>query len=371
MVTSIGPILNSFLLRPFWEVNMLTSNSDYNLPPRDINTYGYYGDIKIAASYCGLQYRGLRLNGEWTHGWIPPERNLHPESVIGSTGDARLYRRTRTFYLARQDQVDYLRKFGFTKVKAIGHPFVYLRKPILKRRKGTLLVMPSHSISQSPLFGKDRNIEKYLDYIDGIKGAFSKVVACVHPCDLDYYRPRFFARGIDIVSGAIENDQNSYLRIAILGSSFEFMTTNIFGSHVAYLSYLGCRVSVCGPEPILDGVDQKEIQKLIFYKNAPSCVGIARDLPTALKRSYPFLCVEPRDAIDNSGWAAQQLGECSRLRQADLALQFGWNRPNYDLKGVKRRGRAIVRVASKHLPVTLKRFVRFGHKRVSVESQII
>ena len=70
-----------------------------NTITQDIQANGSYGDIKALAGHAGINYIHAQLKGEWQHGWIPPERNIHPELVIGSCGLSRLDRRSRTFYV--------------------------------------------------------------------------------------------------------------------------------------------------------------------------------------------------------------------------------------------------------------------------------
>jgi hypothetical protein len=280
---------------------------------QDIQLNGAYGDIKALAAHAGINYIHARLKGEWQHGWIPPERNIHPELVIGSCGSSRLNRRSNRFYVARHDQVTFLKKCGYLYVEAIGHPILYVPKPTIPRIPGSLLIMPVHSTIESKT-GQDQAIGAYIEYIESIKDKFTEVSACIHQCDLEYYRNLFDSLGIPIIEGAHENDQNSYARMAALGSTFEYMTTNGFGSHVAYLSYFGARVSVAGPKP---EIDYTKIDELIFYKNCPECIRLIKSATDRISCNYSFLARDPWLAPISSQWASKQLGEEYKITSSE------------------------------------------------------
>jgi len=207
---------------------------------------GAYGDQKAAAIYCAFQDVPHPINGEWQHGWIVPERNIHPEFVIGSDGRSYERRERCTFYVARQDQVDYLRSQGYKKVHAIGLPVLYVQAPQVKRIPGSLLVMPAHSLPETT---EEWDADEYARSINSIAPRFSLVCLCVHKSCIGKgnWVSAFKDVNIQIVEGADERDQNSYLRLASLFNKFEFVTSNDFGSQIAYASYFKCKVSVAGP----------------------------------------------------------------------------------------------------------------------------
>jgi hypothetical protein len=287
-----------------------------SIPEKEIGTSGAYGDIKALASHANLNYKHLRLNGEWQHGWIPPERNVHPEFVVGSSGLSRLYRRSQTFFVARQDQVEFLKSCEYDNVEAIGHPIIYIQKSPVVRVPGSLLIMPTHSTPEGDA-GRDESFYAYIEYIKSIKDRFAEVHACIHQCDIEIYSSPFNDLGINIIKGSLEEDQNSYSRMAYLGQTFEYMTTNTFGSHVAYLSYFGSRVSVTGPKPQINPL---KLKNLTFYNNCDDCIQLAVELHDRLSTAYPFLVKEPWDAESNTRWAQFQLGEVNKLSK-DQAKQ--------------------------------------------------
>jgi hypothetical protein len=275
-------------------------------PSKDLHWPGAYGDIKSLAAYCRKHdYRSLLLDGEWQHGWLVPEKNIHPELVVGFDGESRLFRKSRKFYVAREDQRVFLQQCGYTRVEAIGHPIIYVSRPSARRASGSLLIMPVHSMVESVTI-RDRNFQSYLAYIQAIRHHFDEVSACVHSHDLDYYGKALGELGIKVIEGSLMTDQNSYRKMALLACSYDYMTTNKFGSHVAYFSYYGCRVSVAGPAP---GLDYEHFKDLNIYKNCPECLPLSLSINQSLGTRYPSFRVDPWLAITNIKWAQEQLGE--------------------------------------------------------------
>jgi FkbM family methyltransferase len=294
------------------------------LPLRDYDgACGSYGDHKIAATYCGLAQPPYGINGEWQHGWIGPERNIHPEFTIGGDGKSYVRRKSGTFYVAREDQAKYLRSLGYEHVHAIGLPIVYVAKPELARIPGSLLVMPAHSL---PDTAEDWDADSYAAYIGGIVDRFSEVSLCVHKvcAEKGNWGPAFEALGIQVIEGAEERDHNSLLRMAMLFSQFEFVTSNAYGSHIVYASFFGCKASVAGPRPAWR---RKDYENVPFYKNAPDVLDIVDQWNRGDYWStlYPQFRREPWEAAPLRDWAAWQLGEQCRKTPRELRKLFGWD----------------------------------------------
>ena len=82
---------------------------------------------------------------------------------------------TRCF-VARQDEVAFLKAGGYRKVRAIGLPIIYTKPSGLQRIPKSLLVMPTHSIASDVLVP---STEQYVREIASIKNRFGLVAACV------------------------------------------------------------------------------------------------------------------------------------------------------------------------------------------------
>lgn len=303
--------------------------------PKITDRHNYaYGDNYIAAKYCGLIKIPYQINGEWQHGWIVHERNFHPENVIGSDG-LSYNRKKKKYFVARTDQEKYLKEQGYPNAMAIGLPIVYVQKPEVERIKGSLLVMPVHS---SMLTEENWDDEEYAAYIDSIAQNFTEIVLCLHiSCyNKGNWIDSFKKRNIEAIIGADNNDINSYDRLAMLFSRFEYVTSNQFGSHVAYAAYFGAKPSIAGPKLKRT---RKQYENLIFYKNVPELLEIDEKLENDdfLKKQYPFLFVEPQKAQCLVEWAEFQLGLDQKKSPEQLKKLFGWTFKSLLIRRIKNK----------------------------------
>jgi hypothetical protein len=304
-------------------------NYDINLPPRDYKfKYSIYGDRKIIQKYSGVSliwnfywlYRA-----EWQHGWQPIEKNIHPELVVGGDGKSFEKRKINTYFVARNDQVIYLKSQGYTNVHAIGMPIIYTKPMIQKRIPNSILYMPSHTIAES-----NPDLKKYLsdlkNYLKEIKKKFSIVVVCLHMNEINkkYYNEILNELEISFVAGADPLDANSLDRMGTLFSQFDFMTTDILGSHVVYASYYGCKVSVFGPKRT---ITKKELKNIKFYKNCQKCMKIDINWSSNnfLLSKYSFFDIKPWFAQKKIDWARFQLGEQHKLSPEKMKNIMGLN----------------------------------------------
>lgn len=297
--------------------------SDLKLPPRNYDVRSsLYGAQLIAAKYCSLSAPPWKAEGEWQHGWIVKERNIHPEFVVGYDGKSFGRREKEKFFVAREDQALYLKSCGYKHVVAIGLPVIYLDDNHLDRMVGSLLVMPVHSLLGTTEQWDD---DAYVEYIKSISHHFPKIVVCIHSDCLAKDNWSAFAKaGFDVVSGADPKDTNSLQRMADLFSQFEYVTSNEFGSQVAYASYLGCKVSVFGPRAAFR---KEDWANSTFYKNVPELLDIEEyeNLNSYMFKTYKQFVVNPWQATTNQEWAALELGEQNKKTPSELIRLFGWN----------------------------------------------
>ncbi len=293
-----------------------------SLPERNFASgYCYYGAPSVAADYCGLPREIFSsIKGVWVHGWHPPEHNIHPEWVVGTTGLSRQVRDTQQFWVARQDQADYLKSCGYRYVEAVGMPIIYLPQPAIKRELNSLLVMPVHSLASTR---HNWDFERYADEIVKIKGDFSRVVVCVHPDCIanNYWAPSFLSRGIPVISGAHVADQNSLLRMATLFMRFDYITTNGFGSHLAYGAYFGARPSIYGTVAQYQPDDFKDD---MLYSNCSELLPLVIEFlsNSNLTRTYANLFRYPKEATTLYEWGAFQVGYQHKCTSYQLRKLF-------------------------------------------------
>jgi FkbM family methyltransferase len=309
-----------------------------------------YGAMSVAAAYCGFKGVPCAIRGNWVHGWDPRYREkLHPDFMFGIRTDP-----SEHYFVARKDQEDYLRGEGFPNVHAIGMPVVYLGPPQVRRRPGSLLVMPMHSgnfVTVDPC-----KFDEYAEAIDAIRSDFDEVVICLHPVcwEAGFWVDAFARLGFPIVQGAVNSDRNGLRRVQYLMSRFKFVTTNGFGSHLAYASYFGAKASVYGPfashpeeaftsEPLYSP-HLKLIKKVLH--------GISED---ELRRNCPWFFCHPRDAKENVEWGEAEVGAANKVSPGKLRSLFGWDRATLIKKsfkasvpvGIKQRVRTYLRPADR------------------------
>jgi glycosyltransferase involved in cell wall biosynthesis/tetratricopeptide (TPR) repeat protein len=183
------------------------------------------------------------INGIWQHGVFGPWDLQIPKSTIYNS-PASL---DTLCLVARDDLKAALVELGYRNVQAIGMPFNYLPDKKFDRIPGSLLVMPSHSL----VGFQYRNHDQFLKYAEEIYQAsknFKTTLICLHPnCIKNKLWIREFEHfGFEITFGADTGDLNALERIRSLCAQFEVVTSNDWGSHIAYSLALGCKVSVHG-----------------------------------------------------------------------------------------------------------------------------
>jgi FkbM family methyltransferase len=293
------------------------------LPPPDrvcSSPHIYYGATKVAAAYCGLRWTPKYLKGYWTHGWIPKHLFVDPR-VVGHAGTA-IHNRSKLIWTGRQDEADYLVAHGF-EARAIGLPITYVPERFYQRRARTLLVMPAHSLHYTQ---HQWHFQEYAETIRTIRDDFEDVVVCLHSCCVEngYWVNEFRDLGFPVIIGADPFDQNSLSRIRALMSQVEFVTTNGYGSHLAYAAAFGAKVSIYGQfcETRSEDFDEDP-----YYQENPDLLDKLIPLVSeeGVKNAFPFFFCHPAAAIERGDWGTQQIGSDCRQLPRELRTLFGWN----------------------------------------------
>lgn len=295
-----------------------------------LNLYGLYGANVVAAEYCGLHEPPAPALGTWQHGWMPSYRKpIHPDMVMGTPTDEYPQ---KPYWVARADEESYLRGQGL-KAKAIGLPIVYVSDETVTRIPKSLLVMPAHSLDFTTHAWK---FEEYASEIHSLRGSFSDITVCVHPsCWRNgYWVGAFNKLGFKVIKGASVDDFDSLKNMRQLLSRFEYVTTNGFGSHIAYAAYFGAKVSVYGQYAVLKAED---------YRNAPLYQQNLAILEPALNsvsqqvvmKNYPELFCHPLEAQQKIDWARHEVGHQHKVAPAELRKLFGWNKSAMSIHKVR------------------------------------
>ena len=285
-----------------------------------------YGAKTVVASYCGIAAANAHIPGFWMHGWIPEYHNVNPAFIAlhktETTGIhlpwARdIFDKTDVQLVIRVDQERFLREQGYANVKAIGHPLVYMEQPALQRIKGSLLVVPPHG---EGLRGEgDALVRQYVEYICSLKDKFSLIKLCV---TVDGYIkrdwwPAFEKAGIGYVVSVERSDPDALYRLRHILSRFEYVTTNSYGSIIAYAAFSGCNISVAGPYAELPRqLIEKAHAVIHFPQLLEAQIVICSE--KAFKSHYAELFIEPENSIERTDWGCRELGLQNRLSPGQM-----------------------------------------------------
>jgi glycosyltransferase involved in cell wall biosynthesis/SAM-dependent methyltransferase len=270
----------------------------------------HYGAFHAATSYAGAYLpEPYTIAGVWQHGVFAPWECSNPRLLACSVPQAE----GKPVWVARQDEAESLARIGFRRARAVGLPFVYVPPVGLARLPRSLLIMPGHSLVgwKAP----DRTVyELYADQMREVAKDFARVVVCISPsCQKNGFWVREFTeRGFEIVEGAATSDANALLRMRMLFEQFETMTTNAWGSHVAYALSCGAKVSIHGARPSL------ELSNFMLdtaWKSDP--VSLKNFLSSQMREEERKLLrdfhVEPREAVADVERGDWFLGRNHRL----------------------------------------------------------
>jgi hypothetical protein len=294
-----------------------------------------YGALLIARAYCGISPSGLgTVPGHWMHGWQPAFHSLDPLLVayhkVPGQGEGHDYaaqiareRDDTPQWVSRPDQAEYLAGHGYRHVRAIGLPIAYVPRPDVPRVPGSLLVMPPHGhLTHGP---DDPLAERYADAIADIAGRFAHVHVGISEDDVarQQWTESFRRRGIPVFTTADLGDPNTLVRLRRILSSFEYVTTNGFGSQIAFAAYCGAKVSVYGP---FAEFPRERLESTHVVKIDPRFLETMHHLCTeeVLREQYPFLFVEPDQAIIRDEWGAHEVGAPCTVAPDELRRLFGW-----------------------------------------------
>lgn len=294
------PPVSKFMLRPWGQ----SFGSDY------------YGALQVAADYCGLRKVPSRFLGSWQHGTMPPWQQIQPEIVVCDAP------KSARCFVARQDEVTFLKAAGYREVRAIGLPIIYTQPSGLLRIPNSLLVMPTHSLASHVLVP---STEQYVCEIASIKNRFGLVAACVSASCIDkgLWISQFAEQSIPVIRGAGFTDANALKRMRALFDSFEYVTTDSYGSHVFYALYFGARVSIWGTAT---PVFRENVLSDGCWTPYPEAVDKLLSEETERKGEVYLgpLRVDPWIGVQNVDVGKLMLGHDNKLSPGEMRTAFGW-----------------------------------------------
>lgn len=277
----------------------------------------YYGASYQISRSLGL-VEILKIKANWEHGW-----KYGDVQRIDHIGPYR--RKDRVYLVSSEAHKKILNEAGFDQVYAVGLPYLYAPEPSSKRLKGSLLVCPGHTSNFST--GEWSNFAKsYAESIAAIRDDFDEILLCVtaNCIESEKWIHEFEAQGIPWILGASIYDRNALERMRMIFSSFEFVTSNMIGSHLVYAGYEGCKISICGWQHLYDSSSFKN--EPIYHKFDAL---LSDDLKWASYKQvyskYGFLFYEhPRQAVSLKQWSDCQLGVRHRKSMRELASYLQW-----------------------------------------------
>lgn len=283
----------------------------------DYERYGFFHYIKFKTNINITKFINIIIQ----HGVVHPKPTLE---LIGY-GTANLY------LVFSDTEMNFLKSHGYNS-KAIGSPYIYINNEDLqhiKRFKNSLLVMPPHTLPD----GKYKyNEESYIKEILKIKDNFTSIIFCIHQnCAIDnLWIKNLNKYDIPWIIGADNSDQNSLLRMNIIFNTFEYMTTCVFGSHIMYAMYSGCKTSIYGEyqSPTLD-------EYFIRYPDKSNCEikSIYNDSKKeTMKKYYPLLFTNPKNGICKKEYYENSLGVKYKKPYEELISIFKQNTTEYTKK---------------------------------------
>jgi hypothetical protein len=305
-----------------------------------------YGFSSLLAERLGL-LRPRRSFANWQHGWVWWGATSYEELMM----DNGLKDQSQ-FIVSKSAELDVLNSAGFKNVWVGGLPFAYTEPSKSRKVPGSLLAMPMHSAEQTNKTTTNKlakSLTDYLDFLESLKSQFSSVWLSIYY--LDFSTPlldEISRRGLFAIEGARPNDANSLKRVRTIMDTFEFVTTNSIGSHVIYAMFSGCKVSVSGPEFLVEESDflfdncfksfsKKYIEDSVYY--------LSRKY---LEIKFPFILVDnPMNGFQSEEFASEEIGFYNRLTNEDILDALQWSRvgqlKGYSLGGMRRIERALVR----------------------------
>lgn len=279
----------------------------------------HYGAFHVAAAYAGIEMpERYALTGIWLHGVLAPWECTAPRLLAYNAPDAEKL----PVWVARRDEAETLANNAFKHPRAVGLPLLYVAPPSLSRVPRSLLIMPGHSLVGWK--ATDRTAyELYADQMLEAAKDFEHVAVCLNPSCLKngFWVKEFTERGFNIITGASTDDANALLRMRMLFAQFETMTTNAWGSHVAYALAGGVRVAINGACPSL------ELSNLLLdttWRTDPAALEkyLAAQTREKEREFLRAFCVPAREAVADVKLGNWFLGRDQQLSPSEMRRAF-------------------------------------------------
>ena len=208
-------------------------------PFKPVYNLDRFGFRRHLSSICSVR-ADRRVYCDWMHGWTWWDEGFGFDDFPGPLvfpGQIKIVTST-------PKQAEVLRMSGHDAISG-GLPFAYISQTDYSQRPETLLAFPTHSADRV----RNQIVQfEYLDFLAEQRDRFE--IVCVSLFIHDYIPETLYQirrRGLVPLIGADPCDSNSLWRTRATLDSFSHVSTNAFGSHVAYALASGCTTSVFSP----------------------------------------------------------------------------------------------------------------------------
>ena len=259
----------------------------------------------------------LRPFCSWIHGWCYWDDIVKVEDLIGMKG----YPLNTSIIVCSNIEQMKLIEAGYTNVRIGGLPFAYIKEQGIQSNANLMLAFIGHSSESEKMNVIDLD---YLNYLESQRNNFEAIYVSIYSLDKsEKLFEEVLKRGLIPITGANPYDKRSLIRTRIALEYCEHVSTNTFGSHIAYALAAGCRVSVVSP------CYKYDVTKYLGTKHKYSNDYIERiEFYTSeyyLKSRWSYLF--DRNVLDgyqNKKIGLQWIGKKNILNNEELKNVLGW-----------------------------------------------
>lgn len=312
------------------------------IPIRLRNSIDRYGFSYVLSKICGKK-TPPRSFAFWIHGW------RFSDELTAELLTCHKLPRNLTMLVRNDNEKQVLLNEGFLDVRIAGLPFAYVKKQHSNRHKNCLLAFPPHSSESERINTSQKD---YMDYLESLKDDFESIYVSLYSIDeSSMMRKIASSRGLNVIQGAKPDDANSLFRVRSLLDSFEYVTSNVGGSHMLYALYAGCKFSFSGPI--------YEYDESMFYsennphnhsKNYISSVLKLQSEQYLRAKFSEFFKAHPDLGKQDIEYSTHEIGERFLMGKTHILDSLGWTikgQFNGYATGLKRRLMGKLSIADK------------------------
>jgi hypothetical protein len=243
---------------------------------------------------------------------------IEVEDLVGSRGPPK----DSMLIVGTLGECETLRAAGYINVKIGGLPFAYVKNLGVTQSEDSLLAFLAKSAEVERFDVLD---ERYLDFLESQTKSFESIYVSIGYFDRseDLIR-EVVRRSLIPLPGSNPNDKRSLKRTRIALEHCKYVSTNTFGSHVAYALSVGCKVSISTP---LYRYSKSAFQNTVhnFTNDYVDRIAYVHS-ESYLRKNWPNLFTDsPKQGYSNKDMGSRLIGRDLRLDSSILPKVLGWN----------------------------------------------